>query len=117
MYLDDKTRVQHMLDASQNAILFVKGKSVEHLRRDLTLALAVVKCVEMVGEAGFKISRNLRDAHPEIPWQTLIGLRNHLVHEYHDIDFEQVWDTVTSDLPPLIPDLQALIDTLNKAGD
>lgn len=91
MYLDDKTRVSHMIDAANEAIGFAFGRSYDDLFKDRTLALVLVKCLEMFGEAGFKVSHDCRTAHPEIPWRSLIELRNQLVHQYHDIDLEQVW--------------------------
>lgn len=110
MLIDDKTRVQHMVDAAEEAIEFARDKETDDLRKDRMLALALVKCLEVVGEAAFKTSRNYRDAHSEVPWKSLIELRNHLVHEYHDIDIERVLRTIGHNLPVILPTLQRLAD-------
>ena len=112
MYIDDKTRIRHMIEAAEEAISFAAGRSLDNVREERSLALMLVKCLEMVGEAGFKTSRSCRDSHPEIPWRTLIDLRNHLVHEYHDIDAERVWTTIQSDMPVLLPKLRSLMAEL-----
>src|SRR5437867_11661395 len=103
-----------MIDAAEEAMSFAAGHTLEDVQQDRALALLLVKCLEMVGEAGFKTSRNLRDAHPEIPWKTLIDLRNHLVHEYHDIDARRVWDTILVDLPSVLPMLRSLSTQLEQ---
>lgn len=114
MFIDDKTRIAHMIDAAEEALSFAAGHTLEDVQHDRGLALLLVKCLEMVGEAGFKTSRNLRDSHPEIPWKDLIDLRNHLVHEYHDIDTELVWKTIQQRLPPALPALRRLSAQLEQ---
>jgi Uncharacterized conserved protein len=98
-----------MIDAAEEAQGFASGRTVEDIRNDRALALVLVKCLEMMGEAAFKVSRNYRDTHPDVPWTHLIQLRNHLVHEYHDIDVERVWSTLQSELPSILTDLRRLI--------
>ena len=117
MYIDDKTRILHMIDAAEEAIKFSAGRSLKDVREDRALALLLVKCLEMVGEAGFKTSRNYRDSHPEVPWRTLIDLRNHLVHEYHDIDAERVWETIERDIPSILPTLWSLLVEFEQAQE
>ena len=116
MYIDDPTRVRHMIQAAEEAISFAAGRTSDDVRDDRALALLLVKCLEMLGEAAFKTSRNFRDSHPEIPWRTLIDLRNHLVHEYHDIDAERVWTTIHQDLPSIQPKLHSLLSALEQSG-
>ena len=108
MFIDDKTRISHMIEAAEEAVAFARNRSIDDIRADRALALALVKCLEMVGEASFKTSRNFRDDHADIPWRVMIDLRNHLVHEYHDIDIERVWITIQKDLPSILPSLKTL---------
>jgi len=61
-----------------------------------------IKCLEIVGEAAVRVSGDLQQRCPEIPWSHIIGMRNRLVHAYFDVDYEQVWKALTEDLPPLI---------------
>jgi uncharacterized protein with HEPN domain len=113
MYIDDATRLRHMRDAASEAVAFAAGRERIDLDTDRMLVLALLKCIETVGEAAFKISRNFRDAHSGIPWRQLIGIRNSLVHDYYDIDVDAVWATIQDDLPPLIISLDNLIDDQN----
>ncbi len=112
MFVDDKSRVSHMIDAAKEAIGFATGRSFDDLLNDRSLVLVLLKCLEMMGEASSKVSHNLRMAHSEIDWQSLIKLRHHLVHEYHDIDIDRVWKTIEIDLPVVLPTLEALLQTL-----
>lgn len=99
---DDLTRLRHMLDAAREALSFADRKSRSDLGSDRKLALAIVKDIEMIGEAASKVSQETRASHPEIPWSDIINMRNRLIHAYFDIDIDVVWDTVTKDLPPFI---------------
>ena len=58
---------------------------------------AIVRTLGIIGEAAIKISQETKDAHPEIPWKELVGMRNRLIHEYFRVDIEKVWDTVNKD--------------------
>ena len=106
MHVDDRTRLQHMLDAARDAITFVRGKTVTDLARDKQLTLALFKCIEIMGEAASRISPATREGHPEVRWVDIIGMRNRLVHVYYDVDAELVFETVRDELPPLIETLE-----------
>lgn len=97
-----------MLDAANECLSFVKGKSRNSFDTDKVLVYALVKVIEIIGEAASKISKEFKDQHTEVPWQDIIGMRNHLVHVYFDIDLDILWDTVNKDLPVLIKVLQKL---------
>lgn len=99
---DDLTRLRHMMDAAMEAQSFATGKSRSDLGADRKLALAIVKDIEMIGEAASKVSQETRASHSAIPWSDIINMRNRLIHAYFDIDLDVVWDTVTKDLPPFI---------------
>jgi uncharacterized protein with HEPN domain len=107
----DLVRVRHMLDAAREAREFARGRQRSDLDEDRQLVLAVVKSIEIVGEAAARISEETRAANPAIPWAAAVGMRNRLVHAYFDIDHDRVWDTVTDDLPPLIVELSNLVRT------
>jgi uncharacterized protein with HEPN domain len=68
-----------------------------------------VKSVEVIGEAVSRLSLELKDAHSEIAWREIVGMRNRLVHVYFDIDVGLVWDTVQNDLPVLIAQIEPLV--------
>lgn len=72
-----------------------------NLEDDDQLALAIVKSIEIVGEAAAHVGTEVRAELSEIPWPKVVGMRNHLIHSYFDIDNDRVWDTATEDLPKL----------------
>ncbi|BDG59752.1 hypothetical protein caldi_08420 [Caldinitratiruptor microaerophilus] len=73
---------------------------------------AVVHCIQITGEAARNVSADFRQAHPEIPWADMIGMRNRVVHEYLGVDLDVVWSTVRTDLPRLV----RVIDRLLQPG-
>jgi uncharacterized protein with HEPN domain len=72
------------------------------------LALAVPHAVEIVGEAASRVSRPFCEAHPEVAWSEVTGMRHRIVHDYFAVDYQRLWDTVHSDLPPLIEQLERI---------
>lgn len=95
-----------MLDAAQEARSFIAGCVRLDLDHDRQLVLALVKCIEIIGEAASQTTAATREALREIPWPSIIAMRHRLIHAYFDIDHDRVWDTVVVDLPPLIASLQ-----------
>lgn len=98
-----------MLEAAEEALRFAAGRPRADLDTDRMLVLAVIKCVEIVGEAASRVSQETIAAHPEIPWADIVGMRNRLVHVYFDVDADRVWDTLTDDLPFLVSTLGKLL--------
>lgn len=109
MLKPDIVRLQHMVDAANEALSFVADKSNAELETDRALALALVKSIEIVGEAASKVSRELRSRSPEIPWADIVSMRNRLIHSYFDVNLDIVWQTVTEELPPLVTQLEKLL--------
>jgi uncharacterized protein with HEPN domain len=106
---DDLVRLNHMLEACQTAQEFSLGKTRVSLNSDKMLTFALVKAVEIVGEAANGISNEFQERHPEIPWPAIIGMRNRLVHAYFDINLDRLWDTVTVAIPVLLSQVEKLI--------
>lgn len=98
-----------MLAAVEEALRFARGKSLRSLASDRMLALALIKDIEIAGEAAARTSQAFRDRHPEIPWKAIVATRNRLIHGYYDVDLEVIWRTVQSDLPPLAAALKSAI--------
>jgi uncharacterized protein with HEPN domain len=109
MQRHDRIRLQHMLDATKEALEFVRGKQRADLDMDRMLVLSLVKELEIIGEAAGKVSTEIRTQYGAIPWQDISGMRNRLIHAYFDIDLDVVWTTVTKDLPQLKADLETIL--------
>ena len=71
--------------------------------------MAIMKALEIIGEAATRVSGQMKAKLPDIPWPQIGGMRHHLVHAYHDIDADLLWDTATLDLLPLIAELQKVL--------
>jgi uncharacterized protein with HEPN domain len=105
----DRVRLGHMLDHSREAITLSRGKTRVGLDNDRVLSLALVRLLEIVGEAAGRVSGEARAHHPEIPWPQIIGLRNRLVHGYDAVDYDILWQIITDDLPGLVDILETVL--------
>jgi len=109
MYRYDLIRLRHMLNAAEEALDFSSGTSKEDFSCDRMATLAVVKDIEIIGEAAGKVSVETMEKHGGIPWRDIIDMRNRLIHAYYDVDLEVVWDTLRKDLPPLVKTLREIL--------
>ena len=113
MNANDTVRLQHMLDAAREALAFTSGKARDALDTERMMVLALVKCIEIIGEAARHLPSGLTDRYPEIPWIDVVGMRNRVIHEYRRVRLDRVWNTVHQDLP----DLRKVVrDLLNELG-
>jgi len=109
MRTEDKIRLRHMLDAAREALLFAQGRTRQDLDHNRMLVLSLVKAIEIIGEAACQISDLARCEIPSIPWADIVGMRHRLVHAYFDINLDVLWETLISDLPPLIETLESFM--------
>ena len=107
---EDRVSLRDMLSHAREAADLLGEASREELGRDRVLQLALTRLMEIVGEAANRMSPGTQQQHPDVPWPQIIGMRNRLVHGYDVIDLELLWDTVTTDLPPLIESLEKIAD-------
>jgi uncharacterized protein with HEPN domain len=105
---EDRIRVGHMVEAAEHALGFVAGRTRSDLDTDRMLLFALVRAVEIIGEAASKVSDKTRNAHAEIPWKAIIGMRNRLMHAYFDIDADILWVAATVEVPALLAQVKAL---------
>jgi uncharacterized protein with HEPN domain len=105
----DRIRIQHMIDAAVEAVESAALRNREDLEKDHIWALGLIKCIEIVGEAAARVSHETYNAYTEIPWPFIVGMRNRLIHGYFDVDFDQVWSTIQTDLPALISQLKSIL--------
>ncbi len=103
------TALRHMLDHAREAVALATGKNRADLDADRLLNLALVRLLEIVGEAAGRVPQELCANHPEIPWPQIISLRNRLIHGYDSVDFNILWQIIVTDLPPLISALGTII--------
>lgn len=106
---DTLIRLQDMRDHAREAVTLMQGRSRADLNADRVLSLALVRLLEIVGEAANRLPRDVQDQYPAIPWAEIIGLRNRLIHGYGAIDLDIVYRIITADLPPLIAALDEAI--------
>ena len=110
---DPLMRVRHMLDHAREALAMVHGRSRADLDADRQLNLALVRLVEVVGEAAARVPEDFRGRHPELPWREAAGIRNRLIHGYDAVDFDILWALITEDFPPLIAQLEGIVEEGN----
>ena len=97
----DRGRLEHILIAIEHIENFIKGKSFDDFRSDSMLFYAVVKNIEIIGEAANNLTKELCTRHPEIEWKDVIGMRHVLVHDYYNISPTLAWKTANKNIPIL----------------
>ena len=107
---NDAERLRHMLAAAREADQMVRTHSKRTFSDDRGLQLAVEKLVQNTGEAANNLTFELRLSNPQAPWAKIIGMRHRLVHAYHQVDHLVLWDTVLNHIPPLIRDLERMLE-------
>ena len=95
-----------MLDHALEAVAMIKGKTRADLNKDRQLNLALVRLLEIIGEAATRIPKEEQARYADISWSEIISLRNRLIHGYDTVDFDILWQIVSQDLPKLIESLK-----------
>ncbi len=106
----DETRLRDTLDAAHKARQFTAGRTRAALDDDEMLAYALVRALEIVGEAASRVSAETRESLPQIPWHQIIGMRHKLAHDYISVNYDIVWTTIVDDLPSLIDGLESALN-------
>ena len=110
MQSEDSIRLRHMADAARSALRFIQGRQRADLDSDEMLCFALVRAIEIVGEAAARVSVDARNETPDVPWAAVIGMRNRLVHAYFDINRDILWVTAHDALPDLLQRISQHID-------
>jgi uncharacterized protein with HEPN domain len=105
----DEAAVLDILHAAKRAQRFVAGMSRGEFAADEKTRSAVLHQLMILGEAVKRISVEYRTAHPEIPWRLMAGTRDTLIHEYDEVELDDIWDTIEHDLPSLVAALEPLL--------
>ena len=106
---DFRTSLLQMRDHAREALEMVQDRTRADLDSDRMLNLALVRLLEILGEAANRVPAEDRARHPRIPWGELIGLRNRLIHGYDQVDFDILWQILTRDLPRLLPEIEQVL--------
>lgn len=104
-----RNRLHHMLDAAEEVLVFTAGKTYADFQSDRQLQHACLHCFLIIGEAANALDIDFRAAHPDIPWRAIIAMRHRLIHGYFDVELALVWDTVSLNIPNLLPPLRVLV--------
>jgi uncharacterized protein with HEPN domain len=112
-----KDYLQDILDAMNKAQGFVSGMDYEAFKNDDKTAYAVIRALEVIGEAAKHVPDNLRQKYPAVPWQDMAGMRDILIHAYFGVDIETVWLTVVDKILQIKPLIErALKESCNEKG-
>jgi uncharacterized protein with HEPN domain len=106
---DDTITLRQMLDHLEEAVALAKDRTRGDLESSRVFFLALLKLVEIVGEAATRVSDPMQAAHPEIPWREIIGTRHRLIHGYDAVDYDILWEIATTDFPLLARQIRALL--------
>lgn len=109
---DLRDYLHDILDMLEDIRIFTQGMSYEDLESDKKTIYAVIRCLEVIGEAVKKIPENIREEYTKIPWQEIAGMRDKLIHEYFGVDVETIWDTIQEDLSSLKDAVKKIINDL-----
>jgi uncharacterized protein with HEPN domain len=106
----DEARLRDMLDAAHKARSYIKGQTRASLEaNNEILGFAVVRAIEIIGEAASRVTPETRDSLPQIEWGNIIGMRNRIIHDYLNVDYDIVWKVATENLVALIIELEKIL--------
>jgi uncharacterized protein with HEPN domain len=109
---DDVTLLYDIRTATEKALAYVDGMTFDDFDDDERTQDAVIRQMEIIGEAAKRVSTSFRESHPDVPWKDLTGMRDVLAHQYDGVDIDIVWETVESDFPNLLDAVSELIEQL-----
>lgn len=109
MAKSDFARLKHMLDAAHACMEFTAQKDRNDIEKDKVLSFAVIRALEIFGEAAANLSKAFQAKHPNIQWRAIVGMRNRLIHAYFDVDYDIVWAAISEEIPDVIPRLESIL--------
>lgn len=115
MKRDDAVYLQHAIDAATAIGQYLGGVTEAEFFSEPMRQDAVIRQLEIIGEAVKQLSTELRTHNPHIPWRVIAGMRDRLTHQYFGVDLDQVWLTATTEVPSLKVEMQQILDKLSAA--
>ncbi len=109
---DERVYLNHMVDAIRAVERYIDGVTEAEFRANEMLQDAVIRQIQILGEACKRLSADLKEAHPDVPWRDIAGMRDKLVHDDFGVDVDMVWLTARDDLPELLTRLEAINGTM-----
>lgn len=101
--------VEDILEAMDKAELLLEGVTYDRFEADFRINFAVVRALEIIGEASKRLPEDLRQKYPGIPWKGMAGMRDRIIHGYDNVDLQIVWDVVKKDIPQIKPQVQQIL--------
>jgi uncharacterized protein with HEPN domain len=114
MTRDPKLFLHDILRSAQYIQSFVKELSYDEFIKDEKTSSAVIRKLEIIGEAAKNIPDTLKVKYPEILWKDIAGMRDHLIHGYFGVDYVMVWNTIKSDIPTFTSSISKILDELDS---
>jgi len=111
----DKPYLQHIYDSISDIEGFIEGVSKEQFFENKEKHYAVIRALEIIGEATKNISHLLKATHPKIPWKTIAGMRDKLIHQYFGVKLERLWEVIQKDLPPLKEQISKILEQITDS--
>ena len=105
----DRAYFFDILDSAKLAVIYISDLTYEEFIKNIAMQDAVIRRIEIIGEAARRISNETKNIHDQLPWNEMKGMRNLLIHEYDEIDLKDVWNTVEKDLPFLITKIEQIL--------
>lgn len=113
--IKDKGRLEHIQTAINQLLTYKEQYSYDDIKGNPVVFYGFVKLIEIIGEAVYMLTKEFREAHPEVNWRQIEGMRHVLVHGYYNIDPMSLWNTIECDIPALRPEIEKLLSEYEDA--